>query len=243
MVASKGMLQPHTPQSVLALDIAYKPTLADVHFGANGLIHSSANEWLQTPSTPNPLVLVWGGQGVGKTVLCHALVNQTQATYLSPAHTAHSIAAACSAAHIVIDDIEQLNPEQARAAFDVFNHCREHGKRWWATSRLPPAHMHALLPDLASRLAWGLVLEMLPLGDDDSVRVLQAQATRLGFELPTEAAHYLLLRLERNHAVLAQHLGSLNHYLLSIKKPLNTHWVQQWYSHIYQPTIHPTIAP
>jgi hypothetical protein len=45
------------------------------------------------------------------------------------------------------------------------------------------------------------------------------------------------LRLERNLSVLVEHLSSLNHYALKLKKTVTTHLVQQWYAHVYLPAL------
>lgn len=250
-------------QALLPLALPFKPLLHDVRAGLNTAALHAAQRWLTPPErlvcmdgssqsaldTCERLVLCWGAQGVGKTLLSHALVNSTPAAgllpaglsamYLSPASTLAEFESAAAHSAVVLDDVHALNPAQAVAAFNLYNHIRENShQRWWATSRVPPSHMTSLLPDLASRMAWGLVFELLPLGDDDSVQVLQAQSLRLGFELSLEAAHYLLVRLERNLAVLVQHLASLNRYALTLKKPVTRHLVQQWHGTVYLPALH-----
>ena len=233
-----------TTQAILPLDLPFQPRLADVRTGSNALAIHAAQAWCApaTPDADTRLVLCWGASGVGKTLLARALCNTHNAAYLlDPSKSVADFEAAMQADAVVIDDIHALNAEQAKAAFNLYNHIRDTPqKRWWATSRVPPSHMTGVIPDLASRMAWGLVLEMLPLADEDSITVLQAQAQRLGFALSTETAQYLLLRLERNLGALAQHMGSLNHYALTLKKPVNNHLVQQWYATRYLPSLQNT---
>ena len=227
-------------QSILTLDLPFKPLLADVRTGSNGGALHAATAWVGElgGDAPERFVLCWGAQGVGKTLLSYALTHSSTAIRLSPADDASAFEAAFSADAVVLDDVHALNAEQAVAAFNLYNHIRATPhKRWWATSRVPPSHMTSVLPDLASRMAWGLVFELLPLSDTDSIHVLQAQAARLGFELNSETAQYLLLRLERNLSALGQHLGSLNHYALTLKKPVTNHLVQQWYATRYVPSL------
>ncbi len=225
-------------QTILSLELPFRPTLGDVRTGRNGAALHAARAWegALANDAPERFVLSWGAHGVGKTLLTHALANTARALRLSPASTMTEFAAAANVDAVVVDDVHALNEAQAIAAFNLYNHIRDTPyKRWWATSGLPPSHMTGVLPDLASRMAWGLVFELLPLPDEDGVAVLQAQAVRLGFELPANTAQYLLLRLERNLAALAQHLSSLNHYALTLKKPVNNHLVQQWYATCYLP--------
>jgi DnaA-homolog protein len=237
-----------TTQAILTLDLPFKPLLADVRTGSNALTMFAAQAWCdpETVELNARLVLCWGATGVGKTLLAQALCNSAAMTrtvcLLNPASTVADFEAAHSADAVVVDDVHALNAEQAKAAFNLYNHIRDTAhKRWWATSRVPPSHMSGVIPDLASRMAWGLVFELLPLADEDSIVVLQAQATRLGFVLSAETAQYLLLRLERNLGVLALHMGSLNHYALTLKKPVNNYLVQQWYATRYLPSLQNTL--
>jgi DnaA-homolog protein len=231
-------------QSILSLDLPFKPLLHDVRTGSNAAALHAAQAWLGdlNVDAPERFVLCWGAAGVGKTLLSHALGNSSQAIRLSPSSTAAQIDAAQAAKAVVLDDVHALDTAQALAAFNLYNHIREtKHKRWWATSSVPPSHMSGVLPDLASRMAWGLVFELLPLADADSIAVLQSQATRLGFELTPDTAQYLLLRLERNLAVLSQHMAHLNHYALTLKKPVTPHLVQQWYATRYLPSLNPAL--
>ncbi len=235
-------------QSILTLDLPFKPTLADIRTGNNGAALHAAQQWVgdltehSKDDAPERFVLCWGAAGVGKTLLSQALVNSSAAVRsivrLSPADDIAAFEAALNVDAVVVDDLHALNADQAIAAFNLYNQIRATAhKRWWATSRVPPSHMTGVLPDLASRMAWGLVFELLPLSDADSITVLQAQAARLGFELSGDTAQYLLLRLERNLGALAQHMGSLNHYALTLKKPVTNHLVQQWYATRYLPSL------
>ncbi len=235
-------------QSVLPLALPFKPLLTDVRTGNNGAALHAAQQWvgdLNENSKEDVLerfVLCWGAAGVGKTLLSQALANSScpvrSVVCLSPTDDLSAFEAALNADAVIVDDVHALHTEQAIAAFNCYNQIRATAhKRWWATSRVPPNHMTGVLPDLASRMAWGLVFELMPLSDTDSITVLQAQAARLGFELSGDTAHYLLLRLERNLGALAQHMGSLNHYALTLKKPVTNHLVQQWYATRYLPSL------
>jgi DnaA family protein len=244
-------------QAILSLEIPYQPQLADVRIGSNAAVLHAVQQWASTviqlrtmPPESRQLLdalnisrcmVCWGGSGVGKSALALALENTTGALRLNETSTPRLFELALNDSRIcavVIDNIDQLDTAQARAAFNLYNYVKSTPHlHFWASSRVPPSYMNTVLPDLSSRLAWGLVFELLPLTDSDSVYVLQAQAQRLGFELSNDVAHYLLLRLERNLSVLVDHLSTLNHYALKLKKTVNTHLVQQWYTHIYLPSL------
>ncbi len=244
-------------QAILSLEIPYQPQLADVRIGSNAAVLHAVQHWASTviwlqtiPYESRQLfdaldisrcMVCWGGSGVGKSALALALENTTGALRLNETSTPRLFELAVNDSRIcavVIDNIDQLDAVQACAAFNLYNHVKSIPYlHFWASSRVPPSHITTLLPDLSSRLSWGLVFELLPLTDSDSVYVLQAQAQRLGFELSSDVAHYLLLRLERNLSMLVDHLSTLNHYALKLKKIVNVHLVQQWYVHIYLPSL------
>lgn len=231
-------------QSVLALNLPYLPTLSDVQIGANGAAIHAAKAWLEAALTHPPLepnarcILSWGARGTGKSLIAKALSHAANAAFLHPSSTEHDFSNAHAALCVVVDDIHAFDDARATAAFDVFNRLREspHGY-WWATSRVPPQLMVNLRADVSSRMAWGPVFELQPLDDAACAQVLQTQAQQLGFSLIEEAALYLLFRLERNLSDLAQHLASLNHYALSLKKPVSSHLIQQWYAQVYLPQL------
>ena len=231
------MLTPPVSQAVLSLEIPNLPQLGDVQVGTNALLHQAAQAWIAKDlevASPFRIVLTWGSSGCGKSLLAQALANASGCALLYAGSTLADFEAAHTAMAVVVDDIDRYPDTLAVAAFDLFNHIRNTpSKRWWATASVPPAQMTALRADVSSRMAWGLVFEMLPLGDIDSLSVMQAQAARLGFELSADSAQYLLMRLERNLSRLAAHLASLNHYALALKKPVNPYLVQQWYAHVY----------
>jgi DnaA-homolog protein len=236
-------------QAILSLEIPYQPQLCDIQIGSNAAAWHAVQQWAAAvqashqgllPSTERAL-LCWGGVGVGKSALALALENTTGALRLNETSAPRQFDAATHNRElhaVVIDNIDQLDEAQACAAFNLYNHSRATPHRFfWASSRVPPSHMTNLLPDLSSRLSWGLVYELFPLSDSDSIAVLQAQALRLGFVLGGDTAQYLLLRLERNLTVLVEHLSNLNQYALKLKKPVTSHLVQQWYTHVYIPAL------
>jgi DnaA family protein len=105
---------------------------------------------------------------------------------------------------VCIDDGHLLagDRNQEEALFHFINRLRaERGSLLFASrerlSRLP-----FVLPDLASRLAWGLRLELQPLEDDEKRLVLDRHAESLGVELPVEVSDYLLSHGARDMATL-----------------------------------------
>jgi DnaA family protein len=74
------------------------------------------------------------------------------------------------------------------------------------------------LPDLASRLAWGLRLQLLPLEDQDKMAVINLHSDALGLNLPEDVQQYLLKHHERSMAALIQTVESLQQAALTHKR-------------------------
>jgi DnaA family protein len=105
---------------------------------------------------------------------------------------------------VCIDDLQLVAGDRAweEALFHFINRLRERRGSLLVASRDPLRRLPLGLPDLASRLAWGLRLELQPLDDDDKRHVLEAHARSLGIELPEAVTDYLLSRGSRNMATL-----------------------------------------
>ena len=66
----------------------------------------------------------------------------------------------------VIEDIDIKNDIEQVEAFNIFNDCKENGKKLFITGANSPNNM-GLRSDLASRLSWGLVYQIKPLTDNE----------------------------------------------------------------------------
>jgi DnaA family protein len=79
-----------------------------------------------------------------------------------------------------------------QALFRCFNDLRGARRRLLVSSGQPLAALPLVLPDLASRLAWGVRQTLQP--PDDAVKrdILQRRALAMHIELPADAANYLL---------------------------------------------------
>jgi DnaA family protein len=74
------------------------------------------------------------------------------------------------------------------------------------------------LPDLASRLAWGLRLQIETPDDEGKAAVLRSRSAALGIELPPDVANYLLSRGSRNISVLLDNLEAIHLAALQAKR-------------------------
>ncbi len=83
-------------------------------------------------------------------------------------------------------------PEWEEALFDLFNRLRDAKTRLLVAADKPPKNLDIVLPDLVSRLSWGLVFQVQPLNDNDKVLALQLRAHLRGLDMSEEVARYIL---------------------------------------------------
>jgi DnaA family protein len=120
---------------------------------------------------------------------------------------------------VVLDDVDSLGPGAQIAAFHLYNRLRERQGVLVASGGAPPAQL-ALREDLATRLAWGLVYQVVALNDAEKGRALEERAAALGFRLPPEVRDFLLTRARRDIATLVALVDALDRYSREAKRPV-----------------------
>lgn len=141
-------------------------------------------------------VYLWGESGSGKS---HLL-----------------LAAQAMGAHIA-DDVHTLDEESQIVLFDTYNHIKAEGGVLITAGSHAPTQM-GLRADLATRLAWGLVYQLLPLSDDEKAEALRGHARERGMKLPDEVIAYCLRYLRRDLPTLMAVIEALDEWSLTTKK-------------------------
>ena len=147
-------------------------------------------------------VFLWGPSGCGKTHLLRAFSDAGAAAGLEVA---------------TADDVAGLGEAAQVALFDLCNRVRASGGALAASGEAPPAQL-ALRPDLRSRLASGIVLQLHPLSDADKAQALAAHAARLGMALERELIAYLLTHFDRDMGTQIAMLDALDRVSLQRKR-------------------------
>jgi DnaA family protein len=184
-------------------------------------------------------VFLWGAEATGKTHLLQAACNAASArgegsVYL-PLREAAQFAPEIlegleQMAVVAIDDIDAVAGQRPweTALFDLYNRIRDNGRgSLLLASRYPLAELGLALPDLQSRLAWGLVYQLQPMSDEEKLQAMQQRADSRGFELPDEVAAYLLRHYQRQSTALFQLLERLDQRSLAEQRRLTIPFVKQ----------------
>lgn len=176
---------------------------------------------LQAELPPRAPVYLWGETGSGKTHLLQAAAHVCEArgtpaawyTPLTPLPWAHDARVPLP----VFDDVHRFDAEQQRQAFALCVEAQAHGCAWLAAGDRPPVDL-PLRDDLRTRLGWGQVHALHPLGDDQTLAALEHEAARRGITLSPEVAHHVLSRFTRDLSSLMRLIDRLDRYSLAERR-------------------------
>jgi DnaA family protein len=130
---------------------------------------------------------------------------------------------------LCLDDIDAVIGERVweEALFHLLNRCREGGSRLLISAAAPPRGLACELPDLQSRLTWGVVFGLPSVDDATRAAILRFRAERRGLVLSPEVAAYILARAERSLDGLLQLLATLDEASLQQRRKLSLKFVKQ----------------
>ena len=206
----------------LLLDIRppAQPELARFVVGRNVELMAQLHAMLNGTSNER-MVYVWGAPGSGKSYLLAAWAHACEARGLSVNRTGMD-----DAQGVIADQVDTWDSEQQRAGFAAFNRVREAGGLWLAAGSVAPAEL-PLMPELRTRLGWGLVFQLQGLDDAEKRAALAQHAETLGFRLEPQVADYLLNHTARDMQSLLQVLEALDRFSLEAQRPITLPLLRQ----------------
>lgn len=190
-------------QLTLSLKLRDDATFTNYHVGDNQV----AMQCLR--NTNEQFIYLWGEAGVGKSHLlqacCHAVSDSGKAAmYLSLSEyqwITHAIFEDFEKLDLVcIDDIDAImgQSDWEEALFHFYNRARDSGTQLMVASQAPVKLLNTKLPDLHSRLAWGVSFEIKPLSDQHLINALIMRADNRGIYLSGDVAQFLIRHYPRN---------------------------------------------
>ena len=167
----------------------------------------------------NPL-LIYGGVGLGKTHLGHAIGVEIKDKYpdktvlyiSSEKFTQQFIDSVKSNTRndfihfyqmidvLIIDDVQFLSGKTGTqdVFFHIFNHLHQNGKQVILTSDKAPVDMQDIEQRLLSRFKWGLSAELQAPDYETRISILQNKLYRDGVEMPEEIVEYIAKNIKSN---------------------------------------------
>ncbi|WP_323031435.1 DnaA regulatory inactivator Hda [Brachymonas denitrificans] len=224
-------------QIPLDIGLTPRPRLHTLVEGENGRLLTHVREALQQRQPQTVPTYVWGPGGSGKTHLLQAVMQELHEQGLSAGWLDASTPCGGYAREfdprwsaVLLDEVELYSPEQQHTAFNWFINAMtpQQGEPRWvlAAGSLPVADL-PLREDLRTRLGWGQVHALQPLGDEDVRKALQQGAAERGLELGDEVVNYMLSRFSRDLGSLNELLGMLDGYALEQRRALTVPLLKQ----------------
>ncbi len=192
---------------------------------------------LESADSTAPLYL-WGSPGCGKSHLllaaCQLMSRQSRhAIYLSLSDIEQLSPTMLGELHryelVCIDDVENICADKAweEALFHLYNAISQQQHKLLIASSSSPGDLPAELPDLASRLLWGVSYHLQQLDDAGKQQLLIQMADEKGMRLSEEASRYLINRYSRNINKLSVLIDKLDHDSLSRQQKLTIPFLRQ----------------
>lgn len=193
----------------------------------NELAHAAAQAVAKNPGTQYNPLFIYGGVGLGKTHLMHAVGhrlgggkgNVLYAT--SEKFTSDYINAISqkrieefkktyrSVSALLIDDIQFLAGKEGTQEefFHTFNELRDKGRQIILTSDRPPKEISAIEQRLISRFEWGMIADIQPPDLETRMAILRTKMEKKGVLLSEDILFYIAENIQNNVRELE---GALN---------------------------------
>ncbi len=201
----------------------------------------------------NPL-FIYGGVGLGKTHLMHAIGNYTKEAspnlkvlYVSSEKFTHELinsiqnrstdefrAKYRSIDVLLIDDIQFLEKKEQTQEefFHTFNELRENDKQIVISSDRPPKEIETLSDRLRSRFEWGLITDIQPPDFETRVAILRKKAELDNISLDDSVLNIIADRIHSNIRELEGALIRISAYASLEKRAINQELVEEALKHI-----------
>ena len=211
-------------QLTLSVQLPDDETFASFQSESNQMVVQQLTHFLDHVADENKTVhslYLFGLTGVGKSHLLHA--SCAYADTLGTTSLCLSFSELTQLSVDVLDGLENIdlvclddiqliagNKQWQQGVFDLYNRMVEQNKCLLITGDQSVGQLNISLPDLVSRLSWGLTEQLKPLSDKEKSFALQYRAQQRGLFMSDEVASFLINRLSRDMASLLAALEQLD---------------------------------
>lgn len=202
---------------------------------------SGANEQLlfSLQNEAEQLIYLWGKHGSGKSHLLQAITGDYLAKNKTALYFPLQISEDISPQLlegleimdlVCLDNIDAIvgNQDWEEALFHFFNRIRSSGGRLILAAQHSAPNVGIHLPDLSSRLSWGVTYQVKALEDKDKIEALKLRAHQRGFEMSDEVANYLMKHATREMTVLISLLEKLDYATLAQQRKLTIPFIKNF---------------
>jgi chromosomal replication initiator protein len=249
--------QDEKQESLFAPTITLNPRFTFDSFvvgSCNQFAHAAAQAVVTNPSRSYNPLFIYGGVGMGKTHLMHAIGRSLvdhhasmRIIYTSSERFMNEMITCIkndrmqlfhrhyrSADALLIDDIQILAGKERTMEefFHTFNDLFEHQKQIVISSDTPPKNTPGLVERLRSRFEWGLMVDVQPPDLETKMAILDKKAEAEGITLPEEVRIFIATKTKQNVRELEGALTKLMAYSSVTGSPITLPMAQQILKHL-----------
>ena len=245
---AEEVLPPITPTPAAGLNPRY--TFDTFIVGSsNQFAHAACRAVAEAPSRSYNPLFIYGGVGLGKTHLMHAVGHYVlhhdrnlMLTYISSERFMNEMINAVrydrlidfreryrSVDVLLVDDVQFLAGKEGtqNEFFHTFNALYDSQKQIVLSSDCPPHEIEQLEERLRSRFEWGLIADIQPPDLETKVAILKKKAEAEAVPLPDPVAIYIAGRIKSNIRELEGSLIRLIAYASLTGRELSTELAQE----------------
>jgi len=186
----------------------------------NRFAHAASLAVAEAPAKAYNPLFIYGGVGLGKTHLMHAIGHyvlehnpNAKVVYLSSEKFTNEFINSIrdnkaedfrnkyrSVDVLLIDDIQFLAGKESTQEefFHTFNTLHTESKQIVISSDRPPKEIPTLEDRLRSRFEWGLITDIAPPDLETRIAILRKKAKADGLDIPNEVMHYIANQIDTN---------------------------------------------
>ena len=212
---------PPTPRTIDGLALFPKYSFETFVVGAgNRFAHAAARAVAEAPARAYNPLFIYGGVGLGKTHLLHAISHHVlglqsphRVAYVSSEKFTNELINSIrddktlefrnkyrNVDVLLIDDIQFLAGKERTQEefFHTFNTLHESTRQIIITSDRPPKEIPTLESRLRSRFEWGLIADIQPPDLETRIAILRKKAELDGIHIPDDVAEFIAQRIQTN---------------------------------------------